>query len=43
MSIGFRFLLLSLCVAGFVWPIAMQAVGAIVLLSLIFGGPNHEP
>lgn len=39
----FRLSLVALCVAGFVWPEAAQAVGGLVLFYLVFGPPKRKP
>lgn len=37
-----RLLYVSLAVAGFIWPVAAQALGAIVLAILVFGKPRNQ-
>lgn len=37
-----RLLMVSLAVAGFIWPVAAQALGCLVLFFLIFGKPKDD-
>lgn len=37
-----RLLMLALAVAGFIWPVASQCLGGLVLFFLIFGKPRND-